>query len=623
MKRGALDTILVCLIAGAMILASCSSVATTSIMTVATTTTTTKITTTTQVTSTTVVPTKVTTSSTSAVTGNWWDKLGKPQYGGTMTFRNNTNVANFDPYYIGGSPSLAGAWMERLFGDDWTLDPSVFAYNIDFRPTDYVKGQLAQSWEFADPTTFVIHLHQGIHWQNLPPVNGREFTADDVVFHYQRMDGLGSGMTPSPNEAGSPILTNVTSVTATDKYTVVFKWKIANPEYILESIEALGGGTNIEAREAVQQWGNLNDWHHAIGTAAFMLQDFVDGSSATLVKNPSYWGYDERYPQNQLPYVDKITYLIIPDNATAIAAFRTGKIDIIDGISLQNAQSVAKTNPEVIQITVPGGTGETIDPRNDRTPFTDIRVREALQMSVDLPTIAKTFYGGIVSPTPLSLTSSYLVGWGYPYSQWPQDLKDQYAYNPTQAKQLLAAAGYPTGFKTDIVTDAADPSLLEIVKSYFTAVGVDMEIRTMDSTSWLAFVRTAHKQDQMVMRSGAGSLGISSDPIHQFMRFQTNYISDTAMVSDPVFDTYYPKAMAATTTDGMKQILIDANKYVAQQHFVISLMLPMNEVLYQPWIYGYNGQSRAISGGTAQPFNISFYGARFWMDQSLKKSLGH
>jgi len=53
----------------------------------------------------------------------------------------------------------------------------------------------------------VIHLHQGIHWQNISPVNGRDFTADDVVFHYQRMDGLGSGMTPSPNEAGSPVLT--------------------------------------------------------------------------------------------------------------------------------------------------------------------------------------------------------------------------------------------------------------------------------------------------------------------------------------------------------------------------------------------------------------------------------
>ena len=341
-------------------------------------------------------------------------------------------------------------------------------------------------------------------------------------------------MTPSPNEAGSPILTNVTSVTATDKYTVVFKWKIANPEYILESIEALGGGTNIEAREAVQQWGNLNDWHHAIGTAAFMLQDFVDGSSATLVKNPSYWGYDERYPQNQLPYVDKITYLIIPDNATAIAAFRTGKIDIIDGISLQNAQSVAKTNPEVIQITVPGGTGETIDPRNDRTPFTDIRVREALQMSLNLPDIANSFYQGTAQPYPQSLTSSNQVGWAWPYQQWPADLQAQYAYNPTQAKLLLAQAGFPNGFTTDVVADnTGNMDLLQIIQSYFAAINVTLTIQTMDAASWTSYVVVGKKQDALAYRSGAGTLGNINTPIKMLQRDMNGFAGNFSHVTTP------------------------------------------------------------------------------------------
>ena len=62
--------------------------------------------------------------------------------------------------------------------------------------------------------------------------------------------------------------------------------------------------TILRDPEAVKQWGNLNDWHHAIGTGPFILTDFVAGSSATMVKNPNYWGYDERYPQNKLPYID-------------------------------------------------------------------------------------------------------------------------------------------------------------------------------------------------------------------------------------------------------------------------------------------------------------------------------
>jgi len=121
-----------------------------------------------------------------------------------------------------------------------------------------------------------------------------------------------------------------------------------------------------------------------------------------------------------------------------------------------------------------------VDPRNDVVPFSDIRVREAMQMAIDLPTIANTYYSGTAQPYPCSITSNYMVGWGFPYDQWPQDLKDQYAYNPTAAKKLLADAGYPNGFKTDIVANSqSDMDLLQVVKSYFSQVGIDMDIRPM------------------------------------------------------------------------------------------------------------------------------------------------
>ena len=85
--------------------------------------------------------------------------------------------------------------------------------------------------------------------------------------------------------------------------------------------------------EAVKKWGDLSDWHHAIGTGPFILKDFISGSSATLIKNPDYWGHDERYPQNKLPYVDTIKYLIIPDDDAALEAMRAGKIDVMDVVS--------------------------------------------------------------------------------------------------------------------------------------------------------------------------------------------------------------------------------------------------------------------------------------------------
>ena len=115
-------------------------------------------------------------------------------------------------------------------------------------------------------------------------------------------------------------------------------------------------------------------------------------------------------------------------------AMRNGKIDILDEVSLWQAQAMQKTNPEILQIPVPTGTTCTIDPRNDKPPFNDIRVRKAMQMAIDLPAIAKTYYKNTVDPHPSSLTSMYLKGWGFPYEEWPQDLKDEYAYNPAAAK---------------------------------------------------------------------------------------------------------------------------------------------------------------------------------------------
>jgi ABC-type transport system substrate-binding protein len=242
-------------------------------------------------------------------------------------------------------------------------------------------------------------------------------------------------------------------------------------------------------------------------------------------------------------------------------------------------------------------------------------------MAIDLPTIAKNYYGGTVSPDPSTLTSNYMTGWGFPYSQWSQDLKNQYAYNPTAAKQLLAAAGYPNGFKTDIVAvSSGDLDLLQIVKSYFSAVGIDMDIRTMDTASWTAFVQVGHKHDQLAIDGYNGQLGQTYEPPTQLSRFQTGYSVNWCMVSDPVFDAFYPAALSAPTADALKKVVADANLYIAQQHWSISLLQPLVVNLFEPWLKGFNGQF----GQTTGAFEFQgFYIARFWIDSSLKKSLGY
>ena len=553
----------------------------------------------------------------------WWDKLGKPQYGGEMVIRLNRKIVNLDPYYGVHLTQIHTAWMEKMFVDDWTLDPKIYDYRLNLRPNKYVKGHLAESWEFEDPYTFVIHLRKGIHWQKIPPANGREFVADDIAFHFHRLYGLGSGYSePSPSLSNIAAYTQLLSVTASDKYTVVFKWKTSNQNLILDALQEVATTLCIENPDVVKKYGDVRDWHHALGTGPFVLKYFDADSGATLEKYPQYWGHDERYPGNKLPYVDRLKLVVIPDETAAVDALCEGKVDVVDQISFNLAAKIRQTNPEILQIPILITTA-TINPRNDVAPFNDIKVRKAMQMAIDLATIAKTYYGGLFEPYPSTVTSRYLKGWGFPYEEWPQDLKDEYAYNPKVAKKLLAEAGYSNGFKTNIVANtSADMQLLQIVKSCFAEIGIEMEVRPMESTEWNDFVINKHKHDQLTY-AAVSPYGHAFEPIRQLQRLHTGSSSNYLMVSDPVLDAFQPQAIAATSEKQQKQILRDANERMARQHFAISLLQPMNYSLYQPWLKGYNGQFGSVCSAAGSPQLLFFYPARFWIDHSLKKSLGY
>ena len=600
-----------------MLLASCSTSTTTPTSNSTSTTSTTKTTSTTTKTTTSSPPT--TTVTTTKVTGNWWDSLGVPQYGGSLTIRLVNDITCWDPYNSPGAAAIFDAYLDHITSDIWTTDPAIFNYQLNWRPSEFVQGILLESYEYTTPSTWVAHVRKGIHWENKAPANGRLFVASDLVAHYQRLFGVGTG-------PGSPLYTrysgwtSLTSVTTDGDYTAIFKWSTSNTEFINELMYGAGAANAIECPDAVKQWGDLNDWHHSISSGAFSVADFVSGGSVTLNKNPNYWAHDERYPQNQLPYIDKLQFLIIPDDATGMAAMRTGKIDVMYGMLASQVQTMQKTNPEIVMIpTLPQGT-DTLLPRNDTAPFSDIRVRQALQMSINLAEIATNYYGGVTDPWPSSLTSNYLTGWGAPYLQWPQDLKDQYAFNPTAAKKLLTDAGVTLPFHTDCVASTAyDMNLLTIVQSYFANVGVIMDIRKMDKASWTAYVRNNKSQDALAF--GSNALGLTYEPFTQLARFTTNNSGNQTLCSDPKVDGLLTAAMAASALDDVKKIVADQNLYIAQRHFAISLLSAKQTAFCQPWLKGYNGQCFAVDYSAGGPMAAFYYCARFWIDKNVKTSI--
>lgn len=570
-------------------------------------------------------PTTVTSVTTSAppatsTQAHWWDSLGQPQYGGTITYWLPAINPIFDPWY--GGPFGGQLYQfETMFGYNWTIDRTTWPFKSGWTPEDYNVGTLAESWQIPDPQNLIINLRHGIHWQNLPPVNGREFDARDVEFWFHRELGSGDGYT-KPTPYNTSFVALMEQATAMDKYTVKITFKYPTSIGLVSMMEP-ATFHQIAPMEAVKA-SPLNDdgtqlikdYKLAIGTGPWIETDFTTGTAATFSKNPDYWGTDERHPQNKLPYADSLKLLIIPDSNTAVAALRTGQIDFLGfggpaggGLTWQQVASIQKTNPDIQAFSVPNA-GWGVDFRVDTAPFTDIRVRQAISMAIDRQTIAKTYYGGTVDGIPAGLLPPVLKGWAVPFSDWPADLQQGYTYNLSAARQLMADAGFPHGFKTNVIASASsDLQLLQILQAEFKEIGVDMEIKTLDPVTFNQF-NAAGKNDQMVYSQ---FMAQNLAPPWTNFRLRTDYPSNYTHNNDTAFNKMVDSIIFSTDRNTLQKDVQDADLYVLSKYWSAGTFPTIGYNLLQPYLKGYDGENMQRN---------YFYTSRWWIDQNAKKTMG-
>jgi peptide/nickel transport system substrate-binding protein len=187
-----------------------------------------------------------------------------------------------------------------------------------------VEPDLAERWEEPDDTTVVFHLRRGVRWHNRPPVNGRELTAEDVKFTYDRFLA----------EKANPLrfmLDAVDRVEAVDRYTVRFRLK--EPFVWLLNMLANPTGTWIVAREVVDKHGDLKRAETAIGTGPFTLERYEPNVKTVFRRNPDYF-------LAGLPWVDGVGWAVMEDESVQLAAYRTGQLDCAPGTSGSSASKI-------------------------------------------------------------------------------------------------------------------------------------------------------------------------------------------------------------------------------------------------------------------------------------------
>ena len=547
-----------------------------------------------------------------------------PEYGGTLTYPYNVVGETTDPFvthcYAG---ILIGGVTENLAVPNWGLDREEFDFIGAYVPLFTWTGQLAESWETPDPLTYIFHIRQGVHYALDPDseasrlVGGRELTADDVVYTFQRMLSLGD-FTEPPSYTKEAFQLPWESIEATDKYTVVMK--LTEPSRgALEAI-ITECGFWILPPEVIEKYGDYTDWRNVVGTGPFMLTDVVEGSSMTWEKNPDYWGYDEKYPENRLPYIDKLVSLFMAEEATRISALRSGKIDMTrlfgaEIRSLDVIKSLQRTNPEIeIWPFYPRADAIILNIR--KPPFDDIRVRHALQMALDLETINDTYYAGFAKWENPSFIA--VKGYYTPFEEWPAELKQYYTYDPEGAEELLDEAGYPRGadgvrFKFEHMhRDVADLGRTEIVAGYWADIGVDV---TISVTDWPTI--TASKEEHtyesiyggMALENLGGMGHYGGDP-----PYRREWVGG---VENPVLAAAQAAFFGATSIDEQMKAVKEFGMEVIKQHFQIWGPIAPRYQASHPWVGGFSGETLNVV------YHQQSVLVRLWIDSELKKAMGY
>ena len=505
-----------------------------------------------------------------------------PKRGGVLTRASAWDPPVIDPRLTQsvGLFQFAGLTSNRLvrhaFADEATATTDMT-----------LKGDLAESWQgSADHRTWTFKLRQGVKWQNVAPLNGRELVAADIKYCFEQYAKEG---------VQSFTFREVEGIETPDKHTVRIHLQTPNvlfPQNVAEPVAI------IFAKEVLEEDGDLKK--RLIGTGPYILKEHTRKVRIVLARNPDYFDKGR-------PYVDEYVILSTPDDATRVAAFRTGQSDIIARASLSDTEIIRKTNPNAqIQayknILTPFGLALA----QDRPPFNDVRVRRALSMAIDRQKQVDSLFDG-----------HGFLGWGVPYiyfqDQMPtaKDLGPYWQYRPAEAKKLLAEAGHPNGFETTLFYYEYFPQMssqVQLVQSDLKKnLNVTVKITKMDYTTYYGrYVEGKWDGLSWGFQSGH-AVGLDE---RTYMYMHSKSTKNFFRVNDPVIDELTAKLRR--TPDRAEQRSITKKIFEREHDQVLRMWMPYDNgfMVHQPHVRNMASMALRRTDAYGSP---GF--ARVWLDK--------
>ncbi len=470
-----------------------------------------------------------------------------PKRGGIFRIRGEDATTGFDPHLSANHHRIA---TNLSFTHSRLVKVRAGASVVP--GTLPIEPDLAESWIQPSDRTYVFKLRKGVRWHSKAPVNGRELTADDVKYTYERF------LTVKGNPSRS-MLGLVEKIDALDRYTVRFA--LSEPfgwflDYLATTVMW------VVAPEAVERFGDLRRAEACIGTGPWMLERYEPNVRLIFVRNPNYF-------LPGLPYTDGIEVTIDEDPSSRLAAWLAGRYDFapeygqcvrrLDLDVARRRKPALKTQDFIVLF------GGITMMKLDREPFRDVRVRRALALASNwkegLETNAWSLGNGAPNPTiPAALRE-----WTIPITQLTPEGRRLYDQDLSEAKRLLAQAGFPTGLKVPLdATLGWSPDyvdLLQVVMRNWKEAGIETELRGKEFGAFMAsaiygkFEKLAHS-----LRGGTPIADLSLYNFHV-----PGEALNSSGVDDPKLTDMIRLQRRMLDPVKRREIVYDIQRYLAEQ----------------------------------------------------------
>ncbi|MCI2425181.1 glutathione ABC transporter substrate-binding protein [Candidatus Acetothermia bacterium] len=372
-----------------------------------------------------------------------------PRYGGRLIIALGVEPPTLDVIRMACSPAATVSQhitQPLVYLDvDGTIDPS-----------------LAKSWEVSpDGLVWIIQLRDDVKFHD-----GTPFNAEAVKFNLDRF------LDPASRAPFRFLIARITEVEVAGEFTVKIHLDAPFAPMLAHLSHSFIGMLSPTAVKALGEGVQIVTY--PVGTGPFKIYEWVRGERITLVANEDYWG--------GRPYLDEIVWKIVPEDAARVMMLEAGDVHHIYRVPPMDVPRL-EADPAITIVRETSVRVIYVGFNNLMPPFTDVRVRRAINYAINREAIVEYVLGGAgrVATAPIvpAVFGYHTVG------PWP--------YNPERARELLAEAGFPDGFTTRLYHPTGrymkDVAVTEAVHAFLLAVGIKAELVTMEWAAYLAYLR--------------------------------------------------------------------------------------------------------------------------------------